>query len=121
MVTFAAAALCAPGHRGIRAEVTVRRAVRADLAGSVTPRWCDVSTSPGVRSGHEASAQSLTEQDINDGLAGGVISDAALAIRQARACPGFGTRARYLQTEQLAEAGAAQFAQAAGQSRGARC
>jgi hypothetical protein len=121
VVTFAAAALCAPGHRGIRAEVTVRRAVRADLAGSVTPRWCDVSTSPGVRSGHEASAQSLTEQDINDGLAGGVISDAALAIRQARACPGFGTRARCLQTVQLAEAGAAQLAQAAGQSRGARC
>jgi hypothetical protein len=87
-----------------------------------TPKWCDVSTPPVVRSAHEAPAQSLTEQDINDRLAGGaVISNVAPVIRQARACPGFGTRAPYLQAGQVAGAGAAQFAQAAGQSRGTRC
>ena len=81
-----------------------------------------MSTPSVVRFENEASAQSLTEQDINDRLAGGaVISNATLAVRQATACPGFGTRAPYLQTEQVAEAGAAQLAQAAGQSRGARC
>jgi hypothetical protein len=81
-----------------------------------------VSTPPVVRFENEASAQSLTEQDINDRLAGGaVISNAALAIRQATACPGFGTRAPYSRTGQVAEAGAAQLAQGAGQSRGARC
>lgn len=87
-----------------------------------TPRWCGVSTPPVIRLENEASAQSLTEQDINDRLAGGAVSsDAALAIRQATACPGFGTRPPYLPTEQVAEAGAAQRAQVAGQSRGARC
>jgi hypothetical protein len=35
---FTAAALCAPGNREIRAEVSVRLAVRADLAVSATPR-----------------------------------------------------------------------------------
>ena len=59
---------------------------------------------------------------MNDRLAGGaVISNATLAVRQATACPGFGTRAAYLRTGQVAEAGAAQLARAAGQSRGARC
>ena len=81
-----------------------------------------MSTPPVIRLENEASAQSLTEQDINDRLAGGAVSsDAALAIRQATACPGFGTRPAYLPTEQVAEAGAAQRAQVAGQSRGARC
>ena len=122
MVIFAAA-LCAPGSRGIRTEVTVRLAVRADLAGvRRIPRWCGVSTPPVVRFQNGASARSLTGQDINDRLArGAVISNAALAIRQATACPGFGTRAPYLQTGQAAEAGAARLARPAGQSRGARC
>ena len=35
---FIAAALCAPGNREIRAEISVRLAVRADLAVSATPR-----------------------------------------------------------------------------------
>ena len=79
-----------------------------------------MSTPPVIRLENEASAQSLTEQDINDRLAGGVSSDAALAIRQATACPGFGTRPPYLPTQQVAEAGAAQRAQVAVEP-GARC
>jgi hypothetical protein len=87
-----------------------------------TPRWCGVSTAPVSRLEKEASAQSLTDQDINDRLAGGAVSsDAALAIRQATACPGFGARPAYLPAGQVAGAGAAQRAQVAGQSRGARC
>ena len=87
-----------------------------------TPRWCDVSTPPVVRFENEASAQSLTEQDIDDRLArGAVISYTALAIRQAKARPGFGTRAPCTRTRQVAGAGEAQLAQAVGQSRGARC
>jgi hypothetical protein len=59
---------------------------------------------------------------MDDRLAGGaVISNTALAIRRARACPGSGTRARYTRTRQVARAGEARLAQAAGQSRGARC
>jgi hypothetical protein len=81
-----------------------------------------VSTPPVVRFDTEASAQSLAEQDINDGLAGGAVTgNAALAMRQAAACAGFGARAPYLQAGQVAGAGAAQLAQAAGQSRGGRC
>ena len=81
-----------------------------------------MSTPPVVHFEDEASAQSLTDQDINDRLAGGaVISDTALAIRQAKARPGFGTRAPCPRTKQVARAGVAQFAQAVGQSRDARC
>jgi hypothetical protein len=123
VVTFAAAARCAPGNRGIRAEVSVRLAVRADLGGSVTPPGrCGVSAPPVVRFASEAPAQGLTEQQINDRLArGAVSSDAALAILRATACPGFGTRPSYLPAGQVAGAGAARLAQATGQSRGARC
>ena len=112
-----------PGNREIRAEVTVRLAVRADLAAPATPPgWCDVSTPPVVHLGNEAPAQSLTDQDMDDRLAGGaVISNTALAIRQARARPGFGTRAPYTRTWQVTGAGEARLAQAAGQSRGVRC
>jgi hypothetical protein len=81
-----------------------------------------VSTPPVVHVDDEASAHSLTDQDINDRLAGGpVISNTALVIRQARARPGLGTRAAYSWARQVAGAGQAQLAQAAGQSRGARC
>ena len=81
-----------------------------------------MSTPPVVHFGHEAAAQSLTDQDIDDWLArGAVISYTALAIRQANARPGFGTRARYTRTRQVAGAGEAHLAQAAGQSRDARC
>jgi len=81
-----------------------------------------VSTPPVVCFDDEASAQSLTEQDINDRLVGeAVISDAALAICQAMGCPGFGARAPYLPAGQVVVAGAAQLARAAGQIRGARC
>jgi hypothetical protein len=81
-----------------------------------------VSTAPVIRLESEAPAQGLTEQDMNDRLAGGAVSsDAALAIRQATACPGSGTRPAYLRAGQVAGAGAAQRAQVAGQSRGARC
>jgi hypothetical protein len=81
-----------------------------------------VSTAPVVHSGHEAPAQSLTDQDIDDRLArGAVISNTALAIRQATERPGSGTRAPYTRTRQVAGAAEAQLAQAAGQSRDARC
>ena len=81
-----------------------------------------MSTPPVVRFENEASAQSLTDQDIDDRLArGAVISYTALAIRQAKARPGFGTRAPCTRTRQVAGAGEAQLAQAVGQSRGARC
>ena len=87
-----------------------------------TPRWCGVTTPPVVRFENGASARSLTGQDINDRLAGrSVVSNAALAIRQATARPGFGTRAPYLQAGHAAEAGEARLARVAGQSRGARC
>ncbi len=87
-----------------------------------TPRWCDVSTPPVVHFDNEAPAQSLTDQDIDDRPArGAVISNTALAIRQATARPGFGTRALYTRTRQVAGAGEAQLAQAAGRSRDARC
>lgn len=90
--------------------------------GRDTPGWCDVSTPPVVRFENEASAQSLTDQDIDDRLARvAVISNTALAICQAKARPGFGTRAPCTRTRQVAGAGEAQLAQAAGQSRGARC
>jgi hypothetical protein len=59
---------------------------------------------------------------MNDRLAGGaVISNTALAIRQATARPGSGTRAPYPRTRQVAGAGEPQLARAAGQSRGVRC
>ena len=81
-----------------------------------------MSTAPVIRLESEAPAQGLTEQDMNDRLAGGAVSsDAALAIRQATACPGSGARPAYLRAGQVAGAGAAQCALAAGQSRGARC
>jgi hypothetical protein len=81
-----------------------------------------VSTAPVSRLGNEAPAQGLTGQDMNDRRAGGAVSsDAALAIRRATACPGFGARPAYLRAGQVAGAGAAQRARAAGQSRGARC
>ena len=87
-----------------------------------TPRWCGVSTPPVVHFENEASAQSLTDQDIDYRLAGGaVISNTALAIRHAKARPGFGTRAPYTRTKQVAGAGEEQLAQAVGQSRDARC
>ena len=81
-----------------------------------------MSTPPVVHFEHEAPAQSLTDQDIDDRLAGGaVISNTALAIRRAKARPGFGTRARYTRTRHVAGAGEARLAQAVGQSRDARC
>jgi hypothetical protein len=81
-----------------------------------------VSAPPVVGFEEEALAQSLTDQDITDRLAGGaVISNTALAMRQATARPGSGTRARYPRTRQVAGAGQAQPARAAGQSRGVRC
>ena len=81
-----------------------------------------MSTPPVVHFGNEAAAQSLTDQDRNGRLAGGaVISNTALAKRQARAHPGFGTRTLYTRTRQVARAGEAPLAQAAGQSRDARC
>ena len=81
-----------------------------------------MSTPPVVHFGNEAAAQSLTGQDMNGRLAGGaVIRDTALAKRQARARPGFAARALYPRTRQAAGAGEAQLAQAAGQSRDARC
>jgi hypothetical protein len=111
-----------PGNREIR---------RADRApggqggsGRVrdTPRWCGVSTAPVIHFGNEAWAQSLTDLDINDRLAGGaVISNTALAMRQAKARPGVGTRAPDPGTRQVAGAGAARLAPAVGQSRGVRC
>jgi len=55
-----------------------------------------VTTPPVVHFEGEASAQSLTDQDIEDRLAGGaVISNTAMAIRQAKARPGFGTPVPY--------------------------
>ena len=111
-----------PGNHEIRAEATMRLAVRADLAAPATPRWRDVSTPPVVHFGNEAAAQSLTDQDRNGRLAGGaVISNTALAKRRAGARPGFGTRALCTRTRQVARAGEASLAQAAGQSRDARC
>jgi hypothetical protein len=87
-----------------------------------TPGWCGVSTPPVVHFGHEAPAHSVTDRDIGDRLAGrAVISSTALAIRQATARPGFGTRVPYTRARQVAGAGEAQLAPAAGQSRGARC
>jgi hypothetical protein len=81
-----------------------------------------VSTQPVVHFENEASAQSLTDQDIDDWLArGAVISNTAPAIRQAKARPGFSTRAPYTGTRQFAGASEAQLAQAVGQSRDARC
>ncbi len=81
-----------------------------------------MSTPPVVHFENEAPAQSLTDQDVDDRLAGGaVISNTALAIRLAKARPGFGTRAPYTRTRQVAGAGEAQLAQAVGQSRDARC
>jgi hypothetical protein len=62
-----------------------------------TPGWCGASTPPVVHLEGEASAHSLTDQDINDRL-----------VRASR-------------TRQAAQAAQAQLAQAAGQSRGARC
>ena len=105
-------------HRGDRAPGSHGESGRVRH----TARWCGVTTPPVVRFENGASARSLTAQDINDRLASGaIISNAALTIRQATACPGFGTRAAYLQTGQAAKAGAARLARAAGQSRGARC
>jgi hypothetical protein len=78
-----------------------------------------VSTPPVVHYENEASAQSLTDQDIDNRLDHGVvISNTALAIRQATARPGFGTRAPDTRTKQVAGAGQAQLIQAVGQSRG---
>ena len=111
-----------PGNREIRAEGTVRLAVRADLAAPATPRVVRRDYPPVVHLGNEAPAQSLTDQDIDDRLVRGVvISNTALAIRQAKARPGFGARAPYTRTWQVAGAGEAQLAQAAGQSRDVRC
>ena len=81
-----------------------------------------MSTPPVVHFANEAPAQSLTDQDIDDRLArGAVISNTALAIRQAKARPGFGARAPYTRTRQVAGAGVAHLAQAVGQGRDARC
>lgn len=55
-----------------------------------------MSTPPVVKFENEDSARSLTDQEIEDRLASGaVISNTAMSIRQAKARPGFGTRAAY--------------------------
>ena len=55
-----------------------------------------MSTPPVVHFETEASARSLTDQEVEARLAGGaVISNTALAIRQAKARPGFGTPVPY--------------------------
>ena len=81
-----------------------------------------MSTPPVVHVHDDASEQSLTDQVINDRLASGaVISNTALAIRQAKAGPGFGSHASYPQARQVARAGKAQLTPAVGESRDARC
>jgi hypothetical protein len=55
-----------------------------------------MSTPPVVKFENQDSARSLTDQEIEDRLAAGaVISNTAMSIRQAKARPGFGTRAAY--------------------------
>jgi hypothetical protein len=55
-----------------------------------------MSTSPMVHFENEASARSLTDQEIADKLAkGAVISNTALSIQQAKGRPGFGVPAPY--------------------------